>query len=318
VRLQGNLALRLVGIFSPQFSMLISLLIVAVLCGDTQCDSSNCIEAFEPSEEFQEVLPGQVLPKGLEIKINLQTGQKEARLPQSKQDSLLIVKEQPKLAKITTSEEKPQKPLNAMEIDELEKLVAVMLNNSNSTSALQMMVYLQDIVDEIDIGIQFSSLPAVLDFFAKNIQSRNTYAVNSAWLIGVAASNNPLAQKNYILNNFVQILWSYFSDTFEPKALFAISSLVRSNEQGVSDLAKLDPESVLFTAAAMPIRGKVFGLVADLHDPDMRPDSQNPFSFSFDIYQWCKFARSFEDPTATRILQVMAKYDNVACSKRHD
>ncbi|ETI49429.1 hypothetical protein F442_06778 [Phytophthora nicotianae P10297] len=35
---------------------------------------------FKPTHEWKEILPNQVLPAGLHIRVNLQTGQKEAKL----------------------------------------------------------------------------------------------------------------------------------------------------------------------------------------------------------------------------------------------
>ncbi|KAL3668203.1 hypothetical protein V7S43_007064 [Phytophthora oleae] len=35
---------------------------------------------FEPTHEWKEILPNQVLPAGLHIRVNLQTGKKEAKL----------------------------------------------------------------------------------------------------------------------------------------------------------------------------------------------------------------------------------------------
>lgn len=42
---------------------------------------------FEPSDEWKKVEPGQVIPKGLHVRLNLETGEKEAKLMSDKDDS---------------------------------------------------------------------------------------------------------------------------------------------------------------------------------------------------------------------------------------
>ena len=38
------------------------------------------LEVFQPSSEWQSIKPGQSIPAGLHVRMNLQTGQKEAKL----------------------------------------------------------------------------------------------------------------------------------------------------------------------------------------------------------------------------------------------
>ncbi|KAE8989281.1 hypothetical protein PR003_g17982 [Phytophthora rubi] len=48
--------------------------------GATQTKNASAPPMFEPTNEWEEILPNQVLPAGLHIRVNLQTGKKEAKL----------------------------------------------------------------------------------------------------------------------------------------------------------------------------------------------------------------------------------------------
>jgi hypothetical protein len=45
------------------------------------CESGECYpKEFQPTSEFQNIQPGQVVPPGLHIKLDVQTGEKQAKL----------------------------------------------------------------------------------------------------------------------------------------------------------------------------------------------------------------------------------------------
>ncbi|KAG2776964.1 hypothetical protein Pcac1_g12393 [Phytophthora cactorum] len=50
------------------------------VASDNQGANTAAPLMFEPTHEWREILPNQVLPAGLHIRLNLQTGQKEAKL----------------------------------------------------------------------------------------------------------------------------------------------------------------------------------------------------------------------------------------------
>ncbi|XP_072204234.1 nucleotide exchange factor SIL1 [Excalfactoria chinensis] len=79
------------------------------------------LEVFYPTHRWQAVRPGQAVPAGSHVRLNLQTGEREARLPDSES------------GKSDTKEEKRRRRLNKMDIDtnsftsqELKKALAKM------------------------------------------------------------------------------------------------------------------------------------------------------------------------------------------------
>lgn len=48
--------------------------------GETSFKDVNDFDVFQPTSEWQTIKEGQAIPRGLHIQINLQTGQKEAKL----------------------------------------------------------------------------------------------------------------------------------------------------------------------------------------------------------------------------------------------
>ncbi|NXL84485.1 SIL1 factor, partial [Alectura lathami] len=79
------------------------------------------LEVFYPTHQWQTVRPGQAVPAGSHVRLNLQTGEREARLPDSED------------GKTDTREEKRRKRLDKMDIDsnsftsqELKKALAKM------------------------------------------------------------------------------------------------------------------------------------------------------------------------------------------------
>ncbi|KAF1330190.1 hypothetical protein FI667_g5420, partial [Globisporangium splendens] len=48
--------------------------------GNKHNAAANGVPEFEPTHEWKEILPNQALPPGLYIRVNLETGKKEAKL----------------------------------------------------------------------------------------------------------------------------------------------------------------------------------------------------------------------------------------------
>ncbi|XP_043924944.1 nucleotide exchange factor SIL1 [Protopterus annectens] len=53
---------------------------------------SEDLEVFYPTDQWQTVRPGQAVPAGLHIRLNLQTGEKEAKIPDDEKESLSNMK----------------------------------------------------------------------------------------------------------------------------------------------------------------------------------------------------------------------------------
>ncbi|XP_015731507.1 nucleotide exchange factor SIL1 [Coturnix japonica] len=85
------------------------------------------LEVFYPTHQWQAVRPGQAVPAGSHVRLNLQTGEREARLPDSES------------GKSDAKEEKRRRRLNKMDIDtnsftsqELKKALAKMKENEKA------------------------------------------------------------------------------------------------------------------------------------------------------------------------------------------
>jgi len=64
--------------------------------------SVAAVDVFEPTWDWQEISPGQSIPGGLEVRINMETGTKEARriknkvgyIPKSEREELQVIEQQ--------------------------------------------------------------------------------------------------------------------------------------------------------------------------------------------------------------------------------
>ncbi|KAM9128868.1 nucleotide exchange factor SIL1 isoform 4-T5 [Pangshura tecta] len=98
------------------------------------------LEVFYPTYQWQTVRPGQAVPAGLHVRLNLQTGEREARLPDNKNE------------KSDMKDQKKRKRLDEMHIDsnsftaqELKEALAKMKEKEKTESTMEQKANLEDV-----------------------------------------------------------------------------------------------------------------------------------------------------------------------------
>ncbi len=200
------------------------LLAIASHDSPTVPDSSDCQSAeFVPTSEFQPVCEGQAIPAGLHVRMNLQTGQKEARLPnlsnddaQEATDAVVVVANKPELAGddglsagnsearslLEKSGKRPPAysnvgkilpPIDGAENEIFESSVAILLSPSKGNTEERTMQALEDLEElshDLYYGVEV----------AKNAKLIRALLE----LVGGAGSENIRAMAPLILGNAIQ------------------------------------------------------------------------------------------------------------------
>ncbi|XP_019342669.1 nucleotide exchange factor SIL1 isoform X3 [Alligator mississippiensis] len=98
------------------------------------------LEVFYPTNWWQTVHPGQAIPAGLHVRLNLQTGEKEAKLPDSTNE------------KSDMKDQKKRKRLDKVDIDsnsftsqELKEALAKLKENEKTKSTMEVKANLEDV-----------------------------------------------------------------------------------------------------------------------------------------------------------------------------
>ncbi|KAI8325200.1 Fes1-domain-containing protein, partial [Martensiomyces pterosporus] len=132
---------------------------------------------------------------------------------------------------------------------------------------------LEMLVENIDNASNLEPLglwPRVLKLYADPEPSVRTGAL---WVSGTAVQHNPAAQKAFSSHNGLAAALSVLEEdrdmSTKTKALYCVSSFVRSNVQGLTELVGNDGFSVLLKAirdGSNALRQKVFFLLRSLID----------------------------------------------------
>ncbi|KAK9729280.1 nucleotide exchange factor sil1 [Basidiobolus ranarum] len=243
--------------------------------GDSSNEDVICVEdgscyprLFEPTTEFQKIKAGQDLPPGLHVRLNIYTGEKEAKLMDNEDTtpdlSLSINREDEgysvvPLDNVTESVEQSvedvdsqkfstppadtSKPNAKIPISDHQRFVADLevimkphdFDENRLSEALDSM---EDLVHEIDFGkllAKDDGLSAVVNLMSPKwpVDIR----LKSATIIGSAVQNNPPVQHSALKLDLVSRVLENISSEQHPKVLsrymYAFSSIVRGNKQAI-------------------------------------------------------------------------------------
>ncbi|KAM6055549.1 nucleotide exchange factor SIL1 isoform 4-T7 [Theristicus caerulescens] len=189
------------------------------------------LEVFYPTHQWQTIRPGQAVPAGSHVRLNLQTGEREAKLPDSEN------------GKSDTGEERRRKRLGKVDIDsnsftsqELKKALAKMKESEKAERK----------VDNAKDFLSMGGLQLVIDGL------NSTEAVlkeHAAFVLGAALSSNPKVQIEAIeggaLQKLLVILATEQPLAVKKKALFALSSMLRHFPYAQQQFLKLGGLQVL-------------------------------------------------------------------------
>uniref|UniRef100_A0A8C0BGB1 Nucleotide exchange factor SIL1 n=1 Tax=Buteo japonicus TaxID=224669 RepID=A0A8C0BGB1_9AVES len=234
------------------------------------------LEVFYPTHQWQTIRPGQAVPAGSHVRLNLQTGDREAKLgkvdvvsnsftAQELKKALAKMKENEKAERKAHEEEvrKKFRPIEQLK-EEFEKLNMKMetdyeimvkliskFNSSASTldekvAALYDLEYYVHQVDNAKDFLSMGGLQLVIDGLNSTEAALKEHA---AFVLGAALSSNPKVQIEAIeggaLQKLLVILATEQPLAVKKKALFALSSMLRHFPYAQQQFLKLGGLQVL-------------------------------------------------------------------------
>ena len=257
---------------------------------------------------FKQIREGQSLPKGLHIRINWQTGYKEAKLASASGDNdgiwdIVAVPEA-----VIHPTQQLVSGLTLIEASELQNvtntLISLLGMSSNATGMADgLLDELQDAVRHVDYGAAFAqdtqTIQRLVGFIQKHFVDRNALVQSIALTLGNALSNNPAAQLAVRSLDLPMALWAIVEQhtgdsATASRVLYAFSALMRSNQFEMRRFNKQNgftrmAEFVLLESTPTALRRKAVVLMGDLLDPQMALDGWSllPILSSDCVSLWC-------------------------------
>ncbi|MEQ2287057.1 hypothetical protein AMECASPLE_008593 [Ameca splendens] len=228
-------------------------------------DDDADVEVLQPTEQWQTLAPGQAVPAGSHVRLNLQTGKREVRLgeeqlkywtqehreleksaapinPDELKKAMKKIKEDLKSQDPVASKFRPLEELKK-DMAELDLLVETDVQimrrlldqfNSSSTTTEQRLNILQELeylVHQVDNAQTLCSMGG-LSLILEGLNSSDVrLQENSAFVLGSAVSSNPVVQVQAVEGGALQTLLATLATTqplnVKKKVLFAMACLLR-------------------------------------------------------------------------------------------
>ncbi|KAJ3127351.1 nucleotide exchange factor sil1 [Nowakowskiella sp. JEL0407] len=307
------------------FNLFCLFLLISIVFASAQKSDEICVKndsgevdcyprVFLPTNEFQIIKEGQQVPPGLHVRLNMETGVREAKLRDDNvvdEEGLIAVAVDSKESEnrksdvyVQRNKESQKSRLTAVQIDAFGDLLSKLGGNSTVDEIMSVLELLEDTVHEVDYGYEFiksdTAATIVINLLSHKISKVRQLAVT---VFGSAFSNNPsvsaLAISDHdIYNVILKRMQSEQDLKTLGRVLYAYSSLIRStnsvymnlrkHSQGLKPLydlylrldnLKFDEQDV---SAIKSMKGKIWTLIEDVFDDDMVPegiqvdDSSNP------------------------------------------
>ena len=223
---------------------------------------TSTAEIFVPTEEWQEVLPGQQIPGGLHVRLNLQTGKKEAKLlseqttergedfsQETLKEALKNIKADFKPSEVSEPEsstfrsmEELKAALGDMEMNvetDLEIIKKLFSKFHSSTSEEERAVILEDLeyyTHQYDNALLFVELAGIRDIILPSLNSSQpAVRQKAAHLVAGAAQSNPQFQiealESGLLETFLRLTVLDSSPPIAATAFTALSAILRNFPQ---------------------------------------------------------------------------------------
>uniref|UniRef100_A0A3P9QFQ8 Nucleotide exchange factor SIL1 n=1 Tax=Poecilia reticulata TaxID=8081 RepID=A0A3P9QFQ8_POERE len=220
-------------------------------------DDDGVFEVVQPNEQWQTLRPGQAVPAGSHVRLNLQTGEREVRLGEEQlkywtQNGHSVVAGKRKRAAppqpllcLQDSAPSEFRPLDELKKDmaELDLLVETdvqimrrlldQFNSSNSTAEqkLSILQELEYLVHQVDNAQTLCAMGG-LSFILQGLNSSDVrLQENSALVLGSAVASNPVVQVQAVEGGALQTLLTTLATTqplnVKKKVLFALACLLR-------------------------------------------------------------------------------------------
>ncbi|XP_019475887.1 nucleotide exchange factor SIL1 [Meleagris gallopavo] len=203
------------------------------------------LEVFYPTRQWQAVRPGQAVPAGSHVRLNLQTGEREARLPDSES------------GKSDTRGEKRRKRLNTMDIDtnsftsqELKKALAKMKESEKA----------ERMAHEEEVRKKFRPIEQLKEEFEKlNVKMETDYEIMDKLISKFNSSASTLDEKVAALYD----LEYYVHQVDNAKDFLSMGGL-RLVIEGLNSTEAVLKEHAAFVLGAALSRLGTFSLLSDL------------------------------------------------------
>ncbi|CAF1098294.1 unnamed protein product [Brachionus calyciflorus] len=241
-------------------------------------------EEFIPTNEWQIVKPGQVIPKGLHVRLNIQTGEREAKLlePEPPKNPTISKEFEESLKKINNEQLVPEKTaeeitheeqvrkkfrsydelkqeLNQMDLNvqtdfEIIKSLIEKYAKSDRDDKITILKDLEFYVHQFDNGLLLCDLGG-FDTILKELNQTllnddSELGQNLLLVLGSALQSNPKVKIFAIKTNLLQVLLNRLSnqvlnDEIYSKLIFTLSGLLRNFPYSQSKFVKLGGVDVL-------------------------------------------------------------------------
>uniref|UniRef100_A0A8C1G8D5 Nucleotide exchange factor SIL1 n=1 Tax=Cyprinus carpio TaxID=7962 RepID=A0A8C1G8D5_CYPCA len=259
-------------------------------------EDSEDLEVFRPTDKWQTLKPGQAVPAGSHVRLNLQTGQREVKMGEEEvlkywSDGNRYTEElKEALKKFKKGMDDPEdskqifnqdlkKDMEALDML-VETDVQVMrrllnqFNNTNSTTeekitALLDLEYLVHQVDNAQNLVSMGGMQLVINVLnSTDIRLQES----AAFVLGSAVSSNPSVQIEAIeggaLQKLLTLLATKRPTSVKKKVLFAVASLLRHFPFAQSHFLKLGGVQVLNelfqTPGTEPLRVRIITVLYDM------------------------------------------------------
>ncbi|XP_062249399.1 nucleotide exchange factor SIL1 [Platichthys flesus] len=232
--------------------------------GDEEEEANFNLEVIQPTEQWQTLKPGQAVPAGSHVKLNLQTGQREVRLGEEQlkyrtqnhrrgeESHSFSIPDEPKQAMKNIKEDlnpdsvaSKYHPLEELKRDmaQLDLLVETdgqilrrlldQFNSSNSTTEqrLNILLELEYLVHQVDNAQTLCSMGGLQVILDGLNSSDFRLQERSAFVLGSAMASNPVVQVKAVESGALQLLLTALATTqplrVKKKVLFAVAALLR-------------------------------------------------------------------------------------------
>ncbi|KAJ1921263.1 nucleotide exchange factor sil1 [Mycoemilia scoparia] len=285
---------------------------------DTYNSTTDELDVFQATNEFRLVKEGQHIPPGLHVKIDMQTGQRWAKLVDTneqgnyhnelviKDDDIIEHNEAREAPKLTQPEkEEIYVPSDyRIAVEELNSFIKEVADGDVSKSDVseklsEKLEEFEDWVHDIKAGYTVSQnrefLGHLLDLSTLTKSWPKESSVLAARIIGSAFQNNPYVHDSdvdaSIIPRFLEQLESESDQRLASAYIYAISSLVRANTALHKEFQELQGISLLRSIFGKnwAVDRKIINLVVDFFDPSKTYSGEAVLSprDKDDVRSWC-------------------------------
>lgn len=164
------------------------------------CSGNECYpKEFVPSNDWQVLRPGQEIPAGLHVRLNIDTLQKEAKLmdPEENSDTDLVVVESP-------PEAASHLDRTSREFMEFESSINTIINYKNGDDIHSALDLLLELCHDIDYGIHLITYSDQLIMLTQS-DMQEMYSEKIYRIVAASVQNNALAIQNFVSHHLLTI-----------------------------------------------------------------------------------------------------------------